>query len=69
MLDEDVIEHRCPDLVVPQQRVGTVVASMAAKPRSRDGNMLRRHTMPAQMLKYQNKTDACRGLGVANVRA
>ena len=30
MLDDDVIEHRCPDLVVPQQRVETVDASMAA---------------------------------------
>ena len=63
MLDDDVIEHRCPDLVVPQQRVGTVVASMAAKPRSRNGKMLRRHAMLARMLTYRNKTDDCRDLG------
>ena len=31
MLDEDVIEHRCPDLVVPQQRAETADASMAAQ--------------------------------------
>jgi hypothetical protein len=30
MLDDDVIEHRCPDLVVPQQRTETVDESMAA---------------------------------------
>ena len=69
MLDDDVIEHRCPDLVVPQQRVETVDASMTAKPRSRDGKMLRRHTILTQKPKYHNKTDACRDLLVANVRA
>ena len=31
MLDDDVIEHRCPDLVVPQQRVETVDANMGAR--------------------------------------
>ena len=31
MLDDDVIEHRCPDLVVPQQRTETADASMAAQ--------------------------------------
>jgi hypothetical protein len=30
MLDDDVIEHLCPNFVVPQQRVETVGASMAA---------------------------------------
>ena len=28
MLLDDVIEHRCPDLVVPLQRAGEVNASM-----------------------------------------
>jgi hypothetical protein len=30
MLDDDVIEQRCPVLVVPKQRVATADASMAA---------------------------------------
>ena len=30
MLEDDVIEQRCPDLVVPKQRVDTADASMAA---------------------------------------
>ena len=34
MLDDEVIEHRCPDLVVPQQRAGKVDASMAAYQRA-----------------------------------
>ena len=31
MLEDDVIEQRCPDLVVPQQRAEAADASMAAK--------------------------------------
>ena len=30
ILEDDVIEHLCPDFVVPAQRVETVDASMAA---------------------------------------
>ena len=56
MLDEDVIEHRCPDLVVPQQRVGTVVASMADKPKSRDGKCCLRAEMENAAKTYNART-------------
>ena len=34
ILDDEVIEHRCPDLIVPQQRAGKVGASMASDQRA-----------------------------------
>ena len=69
MLDDDVIEHRCPDLVVPQQRAGTVDASMAAYHRAEIGKCCRYTKMVTHVPKYQNKNVACRAILVADVYA